>query len=119
MINLFFCYFRFFNRREEYIGEQKRKVCFYMKEDFRNVCDFAQKIEFSKEKSFQTTNLVLLLEVNKCMSVSAVIYEPQNDFEQSCFFVPIATESFLKNVGNLRLKHSGYNGQTSFHQVLM
>lgn len=80
-----------------------------MQEDFRNVCDFAQKMEFdknlkisniyldiiSKEKSFQTTNLALLLEVNKCMSISAVIYEPQNDFEQS-FFVPIATESFFK-----------------------
>ncbi|MFE6077310.1 hypothetical protein ACFVQB_22860 [Paenibacillus sp. NPDC057886] len=29
------------------------------------------------------------------MSISAVIYEPQNDFEQS-FFIPIATESFFK-----------------------
>ncbi|MCW3795308.1 hypothetical protein OM416_27250 [Paenibacillus sp. LS1] len=30
------------------------------------------------------------------MSISAVILEPQNDFEKS-FFVPIATESFFKD----------------------
>ncbi|THF82257.1 hypothetical protein [Cohnella fermenti] len=40
------------------------------------------------------------------MSISAVIHEPQNDFEKS-FFVPVSTESFFKECWQPAIKSLG------------